>query len=108
MKINVKSIKFTAKDHLKEYVHEKVSKLLRFDDKIISAEVSLQMEDGVINNKSCIIRLVVPGNDLIAKKAGDSFEEAVLGTVDTMQNILQRRKEKMAHLPHDKSAMIGS
>lgn len=108
MKINVQSIKFTAKDHLKEFVRGKVSKLARFDDKIISAEVSLSQEDGVINNKACAIRLVVPGNDLLTKKTGDSFEEAVLGAVDTMQNIMQRRKEKMtAHSPNNKSAMMG-
>lgn len=97
MKINVKSLKFNAKDHLKDFVQEKVGKLARFDDKIISADVNLSLEDGVGENKACVIRLVVPGNDLMAKKSGESFEEAVLGAVDTMQNILQRKKDKIDH-----------
>lgn len=106
MKINLKSLKFTTKDQLKEFVNEKVGKLARFDDKIISADVGLSLEDGANSNKTCVIRLVIPGNDLIARKNGDSFEEAVLGAVDTMQNILQRRKEKIDHSDM-RSATIG-
>ena len=95
MKINLKSLKFTAKDELKEFVQEKVSKLSRFNDKIISAEVTLFLEDTKLpDNKVCEIKLVVPGNDDFVKKNAVSFEEAVLNSVETMQTILQRKKER--------------
>lgn len=93
MKINLTTLKFTAKDELKEFVEEKISKLSRFNDKIISAEVILFSEDPKIpQNKFCEIRLIVPGYDDFVKKNGESFEEAILSAVDTMQNILQRKK----------------
>lgn len=95
MKINLKALKFNAKPNLKEFVEEKVSKLSRFDDKIISADVTLFSEDPKITeNKICEIRLIVPGNDDFVKKSAGSFEEAILITVDTLQNILQRKKER--------------
>lgn len=95
MKINLKSLKFTAKDELKEFVQEKVNKLSRFNDKIISAEVTLFLEDSKLpDNKVCEIKLVVPGNDDFVKKTAVSFEEAILNSVETMQTILQRKKER--------------
>lgn len=102
----MKALKFSAKNHLKEFLNEKVSKLERFDDKILSAEVTLTLLD-VKNsaNKQCDIRLIVPGNDHIVKCTGESFEEAILKAVETLQNVLQRKKEKSAH--SDISAITG-
>lgn len=96
MKINLQSLKFTAKDELKNFVEDKVSKLSRYDDKIISAEVTLTLEEGKIpENKVCEIRLIVPGNDDFVKKSAATFEEAILNAVVTLQTILQRKKEKV-------------
>lgn len=106
MKIILQSLKFTAKNHLKEFVEEKVSKLDRFHEKIIAAEVTLTLEDEKqIENKSCDIRLVIPGNDILVKRNGASFEESLLKTVEILQNKLQRLKEKTDH--SDMSAMMG-
>lgn len=96
MKINLQSLKFTAKNELKNFVEDKVSKLSRYDDKIISAEVTLTLEEGKIpENKVCEIRLIVPGNDDFVKKSAATFEEAILNAVVTLQTILQRKKEKV-------------
>lgn len=106
MKINLQSLKFTAKQHLVDFVNDKVSKLERFDDKIISAEVTLYMQDGKhVDNKACDIRLVVPGNDLIVKRNAATFQEAVLTGTEILQNQLTRRKEKKPH--SDISEMMG-
>jgi ribosomal subunit interface protein len=95
MKINLQSLKFTAREELKNFVEDKVSKLSRYDDKIISAEVTLTLEEGKNpDNKICEIRLVVPGNDDFVKKNGTTFEEAIMSAVLTLQTILQRKKEK--------------
>ena len=105
MKINLQSLKFSAKNHLKEFVVEKVSKLERYYDKILAAEVTLTLEDEKhIENKACDIRLVIPGNDILVKRNAASFEEAILKTVETVQNQLQRRKDKNYS---DISATIG-
>ncbi len=93
MKINIKTLKFRAKKELKDYVTEKVSKLSRFDERIISAEVTLTMEGANIpENKICEIRLVIPGYDDFVKKNGATFEEAVHTSVEVLQKVLQRKK----------------
>ncbi|MEO9022575.1 MAG: HPF/RaiA family ribosome-associated protein [Ginsengibacter sp.] len=95
MKINLKTLKFRAKKELKDFVNDKVSKLSRYDDKIISAEVTLQIDTaGVPENKICEIRLVVPGNDDFVSKNADTFEAAILDSVVTLQKVLQRKKKQ--------------
>ncbi len=96
MKINIQSLKFTAKEELLDFVKEKVGKLSRFNDKIISAEVTLQLDTAnKLENKICDIRLIVPGYDDFVKKNAASFEEAVLNAVDTLQTILHRKKAQV-------------
>lgn len=96
MKINLQSLKFKASEELKEFVDEKVSKLIRFDENIISADVTLAIDSANIpENKTCEIRLVVPGNDDFVSKSGATFKEAIQNSVDTLQNILQRKKTRV-------------
>lgn len=96
MKINLQSLHFKASEHLKEFVEEKVSKLFRYDDKIISADVTLSFEEGKnTDNKICEIRLIVPGYDDFVKKSGETFEEAILEAVEILQKILRRKKDKV-------------
>lgn len=96
MKINMQSLHFKASENLKEFVDEKVGKLFRYDDKIISADVTLFSDDGKnIDNKVCEIRLVVPGYDDFVKKNAASFEEAILEAVEILQKILRRKKDKV-------------
>lgn len=93
MKINITALKFRAKKELKEYVIEKVSKLSRFDEKIISADVTLTLDSANIpENKICDIRLVVPGYDAFVKKNAATFEEAVLSSVEVLRKVLHRKK----------------
>ena len=40
------------------------------------------------------IRLVVRGNDLFASKQADTFEEAVMLTIDALKTQISRNKEK--------------
>lgn len=98
MKINLQSLKFTARPDLVDFVQKKVSKLERFDDKIISAEVKLWVLDGQRgDNKACDIMLVVPGRDVLVKRNSFTFEQAVLDAVDTLQNKLTKQKSERMH-----------
>jgi putative sigma-54 modulation protein len=95
MKINLQSLHFKASKQLKEFVDEKVGKLYHLNEDILSAEVTLFADDIKIkNNKVCEIRLVVPGYDDFVKKDAASFEEAVLDAVETLQEVLKRKKYK--------------
>ena len=92
MKINLQTLHFKAGDELKSFVDEKVGKLARFDDSILSAEVTLTLDGNSIDNKLCDIRLVVPGNDDFVKKSAVSFEEAIADCVNVLQQKLTERK----------------
>lgn len=92
MKINLQTLRFKASDHLTHFVEEKVGKLARFDDSIISAEVVLSEDGNSVDNKHCDIRLVVPGNDDFVKRKAVSFEEAISECVDTLQKMLSAKK----------------
>ena len=95
MKINLQSLHFKASDQLKDFVEEKVGKLSQLSEEIISAEVTLVANDIKIkNNKVCEIRLVVPGYDDFVKKDAESFEEAILDSVETLQKVLRHKKDK--------------
>lgn len=95
MNIHLKALRFRARQELKDFVNEKVSKLARFDDKIISAEVTLSVDTAAVpENKICEIRLIVPGNDDFVRKHAPTFEAAVLNAVDTLQEILKRKKTR--------------
>jgi len=95
MKINLQTLKFKAKDELINFVNEKVGKLSRFDDKIISADVTLSLDGANIpENKICDIRLIVPGNDDFVKRNAATFEEAIQSCVDILQKVLHRKKDQ--------------
>ena len=92
MKINLQSLHFKAGDDLTAFVDEKVSKLSRYDDSIISADVTLAVDGNSVENKVCDIRLIVPGNDDFVKRNAATFEEAIAGCVDTLQKIITEKK----------------
>jgi len=96
MKINLQTLKFKAKPELIEFLNEKVGKLSRFDDKIISADVTLSLDSAPVReNKICDIRLIVPGNDDFVKKNAATFEEAIQNCVDILQKVLHRKKDQV-------------
>lgn len=93
MDIIIESPGFKASDELENYVRETLSKLK--SDKIIRADVTLYKgADGNPVNNFCEIRLEVPGNDHFVKKSAGTFETAVLDASETLQEILQKTKEK--------------
>lgn len=94
MQINLQTLKFNAKQELKDYVNEKVEKLSLFNDKIIRADVTLSLNNDPVENKVCDIKLIVPGYDDFVTKNAATFEEAIHTCVDVLQKILTRKKEK--------------
>ena len=97
MTIHVQAVNFNAKPGLEEYLDKKLSKLDTLSDKIISAHVFLKLENtGEKNNKSVDIKLEVPGDDIVVKKSGQSFEECIDLSVDTLKKLIIRMKEKVS------------
>ncbi|MEO5995553.1 MAG: ribosome-associated translation inhibitor RaiA [Chitinophagaceae bacterium] len=96
MKIDIQSRDFTAKEDLLDFITEKVEKLGRFYDEIISSEVCLALDKSDTNdNKFCEIKLLIPGNDLFASAQRKSFEEATSEAVSALERQIEKRKTKI-------------
>jgi putative sigma-54 modulation protein len=101
MKVNLKitSLHFDADKKLIAFIQEKVDKLAQFYDKIIDGEVVLKIENNhSVENKVAEIKLLVPGNDIFAKKQCKSFEEATDSAVEALRRQLKKHKEKLKNV----------
>lgn len=95
MKVNINSVHFKTDKKLDSFITEKVEKLSDLYDGIIGSEVTLRVNNNEDHeNKIAEIRLLVPGNDLFAKKQCKSFEEATDIAVDALRKQLAKHKEK--------------
>ena len=75
MKITIQTVGVTPHEPLKERIEKKLSKLETFYDKIVEAAVYLKVENtSDKNNKTIELVVKIPGNDIVVKKTGASFE----------------------------------
>ncbi|GAT63342.1 MULTISPECIES: ribosome hibernation-promoting factor, HPF/YfiA family [Paludibacter] len=96
MTIRIQAIKFEASQKLEEHITKKVSKLDRFFDEILSAEVILKVvKPEAVANKEALVKINIPGNEIFASKVCDTFEEAVDTAVDAIEKQVIRHKEKI-------------
>ena len=94
MDIIIQSLGFRSGQGLKAFIREKLEKFTR-EMNIIRANVTLYPGSHPGPNGSyCEIRLEVPGNDLFVKRNSDSFEKAIVDTINTLHNNIHRAKEK--------------
>jgi ribosomal subunit interface protein len=101
MKIEIQSLGFDASKHLTTFVEENLTKLEKLFTPILEAQVSLKK--GVdVEDRSCEIKLVIPGDDLFASKQGETFEIAVHDTIDALKHQIERLRTKWS----DKGAGI--
>ena len=95
MNVKINSIHFEADQKLEGFIQDKVSKLTKHYDGILSAEVFLKLEkNDQVGNKITEIKLGVKGNDIFAKKQSKSFEESTVEVLDALKRQLQKDKEK--------------
>ena len=69
MKVQMHSVHFDADQKLLDFVQQRLNKLETFYDKVTEGEVIMRLnnKDG-IENKTVEIKLLVPGNILLAKR----------------------------------------
>lgn len=95
MKVNVQAIDFNAKAELEGFINEKIVKLEQYSDKIVSADVHMRVvKPEVSNNKEVMLKVAVPGEDLVATKVADTFEEAFANCMDAIKTQIVKAKEK--------------
>jgi len=96
MKVNISSIHFKADKKLESFIQEKIEKLNGLYEGIISSEVTLKLDNnGKEGNKITEIKLIIPGNDLFAKKQSKTFEQATDTAVEALKKQITKHKEKI-------------
>ena len=82
---------------LVDFIHEKVRKLELMYDQIIASEVYLRVDKSEgKENKIAEVKILLPGNELFAKKQCKSFEEAADLAVQALKKQVERYKDKVA------------
>ena len=95
MKINITNIAFTLRKELGDLIQNKVKKLVRFYKEIIGIEISLKVDKSTTKqNKTCKIRLVIPGYDMLSGARDETFEGATAKAVEALERQIERRKTK--------------
>lgn len=93
MKITIQSPGFKADQRLLTFVTKKLEKLDHYNETIIESQVCLKIDkSGTVENKTCEIKLVVPGNDLFAAKNSKIFQDAVIKVVNALKSQLLELK----------------
>ena len=97
MNVQIQSVKFDADQKLIDFVETKMSKLDRFVERATGADVILRLDkDHDRGNKVAIIKLEVPGDDLVAEFRSKSFEESVDGAIEAIKKQIEKHKERFA------------
>ena len=96
MDVRIQAIHFDATAQLESFIQKKVSKLSRFHDGIMEAEVTLKVvKPETSMNKEAALKLLLAGNeDLFSSKVADTFEEAVDLAVEALERQLEKSKKK--------------
>lgn len=98
MKVKIQSIHFDADVKLLNFIESKVGKLNTYNHSIIDSEVFLRLDKSSSHeNKIAEIKLLVPGNDLFAKRQCKTFEEATDLAVEALRRQLKKQKAKEVH-----------
>ena len=102
MQINIQSPGFKLKPQLNGFIQEKAEKLFNYYADLISIDITLKVSNSETKeNKVCEIRLVIPGNDILASAQCKTFEEAVLSVIETTKNRIKRKKSKIIGTRND-------
>jgi putative sigma-54 modulation protein len=100
MKVDVHAVNFTVDRKLVDFIQERMDKLEKYYDRVVSADIFLKVErTSDKENKAVEIKINVPGDDFLVKKQCKTFEEAVELSAESLERVLVKRKEKIrAHI----------
>ena len=69
MKVNVHAVNFNVDRKLVDFINERLAKLEKFYDKVVSSDVFLKVEKtSEKENKNVEIKINVPGDDFLVEK----------------------------------------
>jgi putative sigma-54 modulation protein len=98
MNVNIQTVHFDADNKLVDYINKKLSRLDTFHDRIVKVDVFLKLDNVVhtIKDKIAEIKVHVPRQDFFVKCSSKSFEESFDKAMDSVINLIKRKKDKQA------------
>ena len=98
MKVNVHAVNFNVDGKLVGFIQERMDRLEKYYDKVISADVFLKVEKTSEKETKIVeIKMLVPGDEFMVKKQCKTFEEGVEQSAESLERLLTKRKEKVKH-----------
>jgi putative sigma-54 modulation protein len=95
MQITFQTVHFTADQKLKDYIEDKLQKVVKFYPKILQSTVFLKLENsGQIKDKVVEIKMNVPGSTLVATNSDKTFEASFDDAVEIIKRQLKKHNEK--------------
>lgn len=96
MKIDIQSPGLAPTHELENFALEEVERFFHLYKEIISSEVCLSLDSSSTKeNKNCRMRLLIPGNDLLATARCGTFEEAITASAEALEKQISKRKTKI-------------
>ena len=91
MKIEITARHFAASHQLKEFIHEKIKKVEKFNSGIMSCHIILTKEN---NNENVEIIARAKGCDFVAHENADIFERSLVNAIDKISIQIKKQHEK--------------
>lgn len=108
MKTSIQAIDFKPRKALTDFVEENLDKLTSLSERIVDSKVTLRLNKSEQHlNKICEIRLATPGHNFFASKESETFEEAVLKSIDAVKHQMARSKDSKIHKVNKASGSVG-
>jgi putative sigma-54 modulation protein len=92
MQVTIQGRGINVRDELKAYIEKELTRLEKFFDRIVDADVVL---DGKLHQKEVSIKIKVPDQILVGSGIADKFEVAVEDSVDKLVEQLKKYKAKL-------------
>lgn len=95
MQVTFQAVHFTADQKLKDYINDKLQKLVKFYPKILQATVYLKLENtGQVKDKVIEVKMNVPGSTLIASNSDKTFEASFDDALDNIKRQLKKVNDR--------------
>ena len=93
MKVHTQSVHFSADAKLISFIEKKLNKLDQFFDRIVSAKVTLKLENsGQVKDKVAEIRINIPGAVLYVKETSKTFEASIDSGISSLKRQMLKHK----------------
>ncbi|HPF95847.1 MAG: ribosome-associated translation inhibitor RaiA [Flavobacteriaceae bacterium] len=98
MTVNIQYVNMDSSESLSTYTKEKLEKLAKKYDWLISCDVAFKLEgkDNLLGH-ICNMELSLPGPKIFATSNEKNYEMAVKETISDLDKQLQKRKQQFAH-----------